>query len=307
MSEQSAAAYAEALPGVVWELAEPHVSSSGDRMVHLEWNPAIYPGQEPECFAWQSDQVILGVGNRLPIAERLQPGYEIIRDGLIEDEKSSAALEVATDVLSSGDNMLVVTPHDKIVDIAVALLAAKDGIELRDFKVAKTAIMLSKMLSGIGYKSEYIDEQDGQTKVVYVPAITALGYLCDITYLSWPNSESAREHTVRLPDNERRQNNNNVVKEIHTQLNNGGVLLGSAVTGTTKVKRSETGVILPDISPGTKKIMTRGDTWIMGMILELEEGRLSARIPNMPVNPDTKEGVDEFKSELEDEFNKLQG
>lgn len=304
MSAETFEEYSKKLPSVIYALADPHVKASGGRMDHLEWSPDVWGFQKPECSVWDSEYVVPTAQERAPIAKTFLAEYPIIFKSLINDAQSSEVLHKAGEALEQGKNVALITPHKDVIDIGVALLAGKDAIEYHKRRAHRTGIILSKMLAGIEYTTEFVDSS-GEKQTGSAPVVSALSLLCDNVYMTWPRTASARAHTYQLPKTEVDRNNQEAIAALHDHLDEGGDFLGLASTGTTQADCSEGGYVkLPGLSAGTIAIMKRPDTLLLPMLVSLDPVSPKVWIPGGLSSPETEEGVLGFMADLERNLNR---
>lgn len=256
--------YIERTPGVLRKMAEPHVDASGGRMVHLDFDPAIYPGQDPDCFHIRGTPQ--SIENTDLAGEVAQPHYRAVRDALCIKEGTTALIQEAGKWLEAGNNIAVITRHDDLTDIAFALKMTTDYLHYQGYSPESVAIMVSKMVAAIGHVFTF----DGVTHQT-VPAISTLGLFCTDIYESWQQTDSAKSVFGELPHSCTSGLNRRLMKTINEQLDKGGVVIGIAPTGTTQVGRTETGELaLASLSDGTVGLLMHPNTRTVSMLLDYE-------------------------------------
>jgi hypothetical protein len=283
--------YAADIPGVLERLAYPHIAESGGLMVLLEHKPESFPWQDPMSYHVPGfyPQPINITDNAAEIA---QAHYIPVRDALGGREGTADKIEEAGEYLGSGGNIAVITRHDNLTDIAYALKMTDDLLRDQGYQHRSQAIVVSEMLSRIGHM--FIFEGTPQE----VPAIATLQLLCSDIYKSYPRTKTTKEEINKLPsakviEVEIGRRNKEMTDALNEQLDKGGVLLGLAPTGTTKVAVDESGDLkLAPLNDGTVSIMSHPKLRVLRMLVEYEGGAPFAYICGGLVEINTTEDAE---------------
>jgi hypothetical protein len=263
--------YRALMPDMMERLAVPHTGSSAEgSTVLLEHNPAVFPGQDPEArWVAGSPQSREATDVAANIAQK---GFLPARDALETRAGTAEKIKTAGEHLADGGNLAIVTRHDNLTDIAYALKMGKDLLHGLGYDPRITTLIVGEMLSRIGHMFPL--EPGGKPQKV--PALMTLQVLCDIIYKSHPRTDSTDEAINELPKEQAEimragmgLDNDEMLELLDEQLEQGGVLLGLAPTGTTRAEVAESGGLkLATLKSGTIDIMKRPDMRILCMLLE---------------------------------------
>lgn len=257
----------------------------------IDWHPedtVNFPGQDPDTF--MVDGLRRPMVETDNIADLVTDGrYSIVRDTLAENPSVGKIITAVQEQIANKGNVIVVTPHGTVTDIAFALKLVSDLLEMRG-DTPDSIIMISKMVSHIGKELE--DKETG--KKFIIPAVQALQLLCNKVYLSWPKTESAKKATDDLPPEEITKINKQVTAGVLSDLKGGKKLVGIAPTGTTDV--GEDG--LAPFGEGTKRILTAPSTLVLTVVAHFDQDTAYAVIHDeLRLITDPKD-ADKFNQEL---------
>jgi hypothetical protein len=259
----------------------------------IDWHPedaVNFPGQDPDTF--MVDGLRRPMAETDNIADLVTHGrYSIVRDTLAQDPNVGKIITAVQGQIANNGNIIVVTPHGTVTDIAFALKLVSDLLEMRG-DTPDSIIMISKMVPHIGKELE--DKATG--KKFTIPAVQALRLLCNKVYLSWPKTESAKKATDDLPVEEITNINKQVTAGVLSDLKEGKKLVGIAPTGTTQV--GEDG--LAPFSEGTKRILTAPNTLVLTVVAHFDQDTAYAVIHDELRYITDSEDADKFNQELSD-------
>lgn len=237
-------------------LADPHIKSSNGLIVQIDIDHLNHPGQDMnQPFVEGHPQSAAIVES---IATAVDSRFPKMVQYLIEDK--SEMMTTTGEMLKRGNNVIVATNHSDLIDIAVAQAAVFCALEHFGFKF-KSSIVISKMISILGYKIE------GNV----APAVETLELMCNQIFLSFPRTESVKKSRLQRVLGRLRIDNYNsrVVKSITERLDEGGMLLAVAPSGTTDKKG-----IMAAISRGTSAILAHKKSFVMPLAVSLEKDNL---------------------------------
>ena len=296
--------YMDVMPAVLGRMAAVHVNGSGDAMAPLPYRPdepVKYPGQD------LMDPVVLGYYDPTnPHSQKAideaaviaQPEFNGIRDALDLRQGSAEVIHEAGEHLKAGGNVAMVTRHDNLTDIAYALKMGNDLLRGQGYRPRAQAIVVSEMLPRIGHNFASLQDQEVDSKdrhgeqkdegVDPIPAMITLQLLCTHILKSYPRTDSTKAEVGRLPNAKTiwtaiGLHNKAMVKALKEQLDEGGVLLGLAPTGTTKVVPKVSGEVeLAPLNDGTVDIMSHPSLRILRMLVDYDaEAPYAYLYPNL--------------------------
>jgi hypothetical protein len=224
-------------------LAEPHVQASNGLFRLLPVEPESFPAQS------LLKRRVPGAPQDIGVVELIATGVEqrfpAFTDKLHELETDHGEISRLGELLKEDQNIILVTNHGDIKDIAYTLAAYYIKLKELDYQDFHTGLVMSKIISFIGVGlGEHVD-----------PAVNILKNVCDDEYFSFPRTRSIAESKIasQLVDTYNRR----VRKSMDRQLNRGKNLFAMAASGTTDkplVHDPDT-ISLGPISPGTAKLM----------------------------------------------------
>lgn len=197
------------------------------------------------------------------IGTAVEPTFDELVEGMVNDSSSKEALGLAYGMLSQGKNVAIITNHSTLYDIAVVQGAIVGGLEaiktdgqFGDEAVNyKRSIVLSKMLSVVGYAL------NSEKPTEHTPAVRALQFMCDSIYLTFPATHTSRAKGKQIDKQYIKAHNTAVKRAIRTELLAGGVLMAEAPSGSVdEVDKSTGDVMLKPLMHGTADLLNHGDT-----------------------------------------------
>lgn len=258
-SQEELSTFIKTLPTILECLAEPHI---GGRIQLLENNPNKYMFQNPLLYQVAGTPIPLDQADTIsPVAQK---GYLEERNRLFNDPEVTDTIENIGKLVKKGKNIVVITPHDQLIDIVMALLVIRDMLLLagQSYEPKSTSIILSKMVTRIQYTVEGL----------VIPAIDVIKLFCDDIYLSFPKTNTSSEKIKNLPESLINRNNSLLTSAISHQFYEGGALLGLAATGTTRrTLDDKTGRMkLSEVNSATANIMTSPKTYCVGILASVD-------------------------------------
>jgi hypothetical protein len=256
----------KALHGELVKLAQPHIARANGALEVLDYDPDnLSQMHDTYCVPGQvvDIEMLDLVGNT--VMEKLGgtalASFVEQSDELMTDRRR----QLVRKVLQNGQCIYVATTHDNLIDPAMGLGAVTNPLrrekdEQNDFE---TGIIVNKMLSVLKYK---VGEE-------MIPCMQVLGWLCDRTYLSYPQSESFRNSDAGavLPEGHVGVHNARIKTEVAEWLAKGGVALGVAPSGAThKWNDEDTECELPEVGKGTGEMMAGDNIRVLALIMGLD-------------------------------------
>lgn len=237
------------------QLLVGHVERSGGLLGSLPDDPETYPAQK--LTTPYVDSQTSGLEDVITTASLAEKHYLAMLDTLTEAEATESEMSRLGEDLSSGQNIVVITNHGEIKDIAIVLAAYYAGIRQAGIQNGKkyeftNNILLSKMVA-------YLD-----VPLLQQPAVDVLGKMCDRQYFSFPKTDSIKHSRIspKLVD----VYNSALRGVIGLRLHSGGNLFAIAPSGTIDKaldpeKPDE--LTMAPIGSGTTKILTATKTKIL--------------------------------------------
>lgn len=245
--------------------ASMYADSSGGRMHVLPYDPSKYPGQEG--ISVKGDPKPLAIVDS--IAEIAHPRYHELRSLLVQNETETNRVSMMGELLVGGANVVMITNHGDLIDIAIAQAAVYSVLESLGYQIhdsnkkdhgydIQTGIIISKMIAFLAYKLG--DD--------FAPCTDVLTLLENETYLSYPRTESTKKHLKdRLRPDEIKRHNRDMRNDVIKKLKHGSLFLGLAASGTTDkpAAHDPSTIIMGKIGMGTLDILKQDNTFTMPM------------------------------------------
>lgn len=238
-------------------LAEKHVNNSNGRFTLLDIDPDQNPAQK---ITTQSiDGSPASIEELMFMGEMVNEGHperfsKMVSEFIKLEDSQEFISSIGEDLLA-GQNIIVVTNHSEIQDIAEALVSChialkKIGNENNRQYPFTTNIMLSKMIAHLGLYD--------------APAVDVLKQVCDKQYFSFPKTNSIRG--TNIPDKLVTAYNWSLRQRIKSKLRNGSNLFGIAPSGTVDKALNPDqnfNVTLAPVLDGTIDILTSDNTKVL--------------------------------------------
>lgn len=242
-------------------LLEPHIAASGGTLVLLNADPKRYQAQRLDCHLVDGDPA--GAGLVELIATSAENRFPDLLETL-ETPEQMHHIRTAGEILKRGGNVMLVTNHGDLIDIALAFAATyvpldkNAALEQRNYTF-KTGMIISKIISRLGY----VFDPEGPA----VPAVDALKDACNDVMLSFPRTKSMESSWIFkfVPDH-MKDHNRKLRKTVQARQEDGeGYLLGVAGSGSTdKEDPHKPGTfVMGSISDGTIDMMCQPNTFVM--------------------------------------------
>lgn len=256
-------------------------TGKNDRFVQLPWDPrdvyedpkSGYPGQLLEDFQIEPDMTPHMEPFIEASGEIFLEGFSKITETFYEDKQ---LLSDITEKIDDGENVVVVTNHGEIYDIAVILAAmrvalAKHSIdnEREPLTADRFNLIVHRMISQLGVPDQ--NNPDGPP----APALSIL-QLVGETFLSFPRTENAKK--AYIPPVLDRTCTELMLHNLSLKMSEGGQILAFAPSGSKDEsildrfgKRRK---VIKPVNSGTYRLMRQDKTWILavGVALDQEDG-----------------------------------
>lgn len=193
-----------------------------------------------------------------------------ILDKVAEAEEATGLLKTLGEALDSRQNVMLVTNHGEIADVAIALAGFYSHLKRRGQR-ASTGIVISRMVSFLGYK---IGDET-------MPATEVLKYLCDDLYLSFPRTDSMSN--TKIPKTLVKMYNKDLRYSIGWQLTKGRHLMAVAASGTTDkpLPDDPDTVVLSRLTEGTIELLTK-NALVVPTAVWMKDGQLVFEVCDEP-------------------------
>jgi hypothetical protein len=264
-------------------LATPHVAASAGRLALLDINPERYPGQ----IGYE----VKGEPKSVAVIERLATMAEPrFPDLLAATTRSEPAMNETADTLSDGGNIMVVTNHGELADIAFTGSALVSNLKNREVEFAGMTIV-SKIVSVTGFN--LFEDQEP------VPAITALSWLFNHTMLSFPRTDSVRNSNI--DPGAISTHNTSMIASVKEHLDDGSKLIVMAPSGATDKLISKPGKYgLGAMNRGTAKLMQHENTKVQPVAIWLKDKQAFFEIVGTPREITNHEEAHEVMHDIAD-------
>lgn len=247
----------EAHERIVYEelrgLAEPHVAASNGLFKLLEINPGEYPAQS--LIVGKIDGKPQDVGIVDLVAKGIEPRFGVFTDKLDALEEDHGEISRLGEHLRNKQNLILVTPHGDIKDIAYALAAYYEKLKEGKYSFHSSLVM-SKILGFIGVVS-------GEQGEHADPAVNILKNICDEQYFSFPRTPSIEKSKIAKPIVD--GYNKFVRKAMTRRLSRGRNLFAMAPSGATDKPDPDDPdiIIMGEVGPGTGSLMMTNNSLVV--------------------------------------------
>ena len=276
------------------ELAQGHAEKSGGMLTLLDADPDTYPAQKV-TRAWV-DSTPATLGTIIDTANAAEPRFDQMRQRLLDDEGTSMMLSHIGEDLRSGMNIVIVTNHGEIKDIAVALAAFHATIRETDTKWGyesdfTTNMLLSKMVAHLGFYG-------------IEPVTATLGQMCDRQYFSFPQTDSIRNS--RISPKLVETYNKALRAAIKARMHTGGNLFAIAPSGTIDKAldpENPDALTLATVGPGTEKLLTHKKTKVLPVVAWNQDGQFVFEPLGIPRHLQDGQSVQSMMGDISDVLN----
>lgn len=249
-------------------LAQPHADTSNGTLELLEVDPIKYPSQL-DLHIEGNPQPPAVVESIASIAE---PNFLKLVKKFNDYETNNQELSRIGQLLKGGNNVIVATNHGNLIDIALVEAAIYSSLNKLDYQF-KTGIIISKMVAMLGYKL-------GNDSA---PCADILKILCDDVFLSFPRSESIKKSRLsRLLPNEIDRHNKLMRRLVKNKLDEGGMLLAVAPSGSKDRQNEHGGYTLQALKSGTIDLIKHPKSYVLPVAIWLEGNEPMMEITNIP-------------------------
>jgi hypothetical protein len=287
---------------VLQELALPHVEASNGKFTLLDINPKLYPAQL--SYHVESDQVQHDPAFLYNMGKMAYPkAFPKIHEGIKKAANETERLDFAAEMLKGGNNLEIVTDHGDLIDIALAEGAY--SVELAQIlgesiiSKMRRLIVVSRIVSMIGIHLS-LPNSDGNSDTepkTAMPATSALGFLCNDIFLSYPRTPSIEGRVQKASI---KAHNELMLAQLKIELAKGGRIFAQAPSGTKDkligpgdpdyVENGLPTYRLGTISDGTADLMTFRRTYVAPTAVRMDGDVVVSELVDMPR---TLEGRDE--------------
>jgi len=241
-------------------MAYPHAEASGGLFTVLPHDEEKYSAQS--LATWRIDGSPEGVGTVEMIASSIEPRFGQFLSALVREEENTQAISRMGEQLKAGQNIILVTNHSDLKDIAYTLAAYYISLKSMGYSF-KSSLVMSKIVTflGVGGYEE--------------PASNILKNICDEEFFSFPRTESIKNSRIgnKLVDTY----NYSVRAAMMHRLNQGGNLFAMAPSGTTdKPKPGEdpNTLYMGRLGNGTAKLMYSNNSLVLPVAVWLDNGQV---------------------------------
>lgn len=241
-----------------WQPRDPRDIEAGGNPGMLLADFRIEPNETPGLEAVIKD-----------LGEKYFPGFNALIEQFTSDP---GLLDTILEKLAENQNVVIVTNHANIADIAVVLATMRVALAERATDTEKDSIaadrfnlIVHRMISQLGVSTA--DEPENVS-----PALSIL-QLVGETYLSFPRTESSRKNGV--PPDLDKYCNDQMLEALSDKLSRGGQILAFAPSGSKdeslrdRVGRTIRKIIKP-VNRKTYSLMQGKDTWVLGVCVDLD-------------------------------------
>lgn len=191
-------------------------------------SPKGYPGQALETKFIESTS-LLDSDSLVKFSSLIDPRIARLVETVGANQKQ--VIENTALTFGANRNVILMTNHKHILDVAYALVATHINLQKLDSEF-KSSIIIGNMVAHLGYKIS-------PTEVM--PLTEILGLFCDRIYFSYPQTDSTRKTGI---DPELTGNHNSeMLKELIQDQKRGNHLLAIAASGTTQSEEVSKGTI----------------------------------------------------------------
>ncbi|MDQ5885717.1 MAG: hypothetical protein QG628_114 [Patescibacteria group bacterium] len=202
--------------------------------------------------------------------ELFQEGFSDIIDCFYDNK---GLLDTIGEKLDSDENIVIITNHGEIYDIAIiqaALRVALARHAVDNERPLLTAdrfnLIVNRMISQLGVP----DKENPDS--VPAPALSIL-QLVGETYLSFPRTENSKK--AQIPPELDRKCNDLMLESLGNKMSTGGQILAFAPSGSTDEsildKFGKIFKVIKPVNAGTYRLMQQDKTWILAVGVALNQ------------------------------------
>jgi hypothetical protein len=251
--------------GLMHDLAQEHAGT----MAMLPVDPVKYPYQGQ----YRYDSEPKPQAEVDAIAETLQKeAYPRIQREL--RGRFSGQVDYMGRLLVGGQNVALTMPHGPMTDIGVGMAAVTGAIRERGYDF-RTGIVVSFNVQFMGLSEE-------------LPAIEALGFLCNSIHSSIPRSERVKRSSLMKYVSGRKidASNKAMRADLDHEFEKGGMLVAIAPSGTTDKKQRDGNFHMGKLGDGTAKLLASENLFVQPIAMHLPEVFELAGAPRQLDTPD---------------------
>lgn len=241
-------------------LAAPHVEASNGLFTLLPVDPETYTAQSLTTSYIEAEPQ--DVGTVQLIANAIESRFDKFTGKLDELEDSHGEISRLGEALRTGQNIILITNHGDLRDIAYTLAAYYIKLKEAGYKF-HSSLVISKIVSFLGVGlGEHAD-----------PATNILKNICDKEYLSFPRTKTIADSRIgsHIVDTY----NAAVRQSMKRQLSRGGNLFAMAASGTTDKPAADDAstLLLATIGNGTAKLEMAKNSLVLPVAVYLNDGQ----------------------------------
>jgi hypothetical protein len=238
---------------LVHDLAQAHAGT----MEMLPLDPEAYPYQGQ--YRYDNDPKPQSVVDG--IATMLHPkAYPRLQEEL--RDRFAPQVHYIGELLTNKQNVALSMPHGPMTDIGVGFAAVTGAVRELGCEF-KTDFVVSFNIQFMGIKL-------GENAL---PAVDALGLLCDRIHFSIPRSERVKRSALTQHVSDRKINASNKAMrdDMDREFEEGGVLVALAPSGTTDQKLRDGNYHMGKLGDGTAKLLTTPSLFVQPVAMHLPE------------------------------------
>ena len=209
--------------------------------------------------AWRMDSQPIQPEGLEFIAHEVYPRSDEPLEALRTGKQSDRIHQIG-ELVTGGNTVVNAIPHSSISDIGLAHGLPVIALREAGYKF-RSAMIVSQGVTMLGR------EYHGRL----VPIPEYLGYMCDIVWFVYPNTDKTAESDLaKEVTTEMLKEPNGLVKvDMDTEQSEGGLFITSAVNATSYMRGRNGEHLLAGFTPGAVGTMTHGNTWTQTTIAEL--------------------------------------
>jgi hypothetical protein len=275
------------------ELALPHAEASNGLFVPLDVNPDIYEAQS--LLTYKVSGKPQGPGMAELVATGVEPRFPELTHKLEELEQKYGEVSRLGEHLKQGQNIILVTNHGDIKDIAYTLAAYYAKLKQHGYENFHSSLVMSKIISFLGINLG--EDAD--------PATNILKTICDTQYFSFPRTKSIRESKIasRVVDTY----NEGARFAMERQLSEGSNLFAMAASGTKDKPLSDDPqtLQLTTIGHGTAKLMMQKDSLVVPVAIWVDDKKILFEPCDIPRSVQTEDEAHAVMETIANQLNKM--
>lgn len=255
-------------------LIQPHIAQSAGRMVLLDADPGRYDAQQLDVHHVAGDPQRAGMVEL--VATQAAPDSFPQMLETVRAPENQQLIKSMGEILKRGDNVMLVTNHSDLIDIALTYAAVYSRLDEQEYSF-QSGMIISKIISRLGY---ILDAEHPA-----IPAVDALKLGCNDVMLSFPRTPSMQKSKVFefVPDHIDRHNRKLRSTIRDRQAADEGYLLAVAGSGATDKPRPDqpNTINMTGLTEGTIKMMRDRHTYVVPVAVWLRGERAVMEFCNL--------------------------